>query len=355
LVSGLALFGLMTATMNPTHAQRVADRNFVAHVASLPFLEHLALGGALFLGAAGISLGASPTRDATAFPFSRTGLARAAVALVAMGMALGFCAHRVGVEHEGFHSARGALLLIGLGLPSLVGWLGGGGIRRDYLFCAGACLVVAGLRGITWDYYYLDVVLFALFSAQVAGEDVPSRTPRRLTIAFLKKAAAVVLAITVGTQFALKLKRERDGHAGVITLCEQALRAGSISRADLSLAPFGYAGWHLYPHFVAHDGRERPDIAGFTGYLRPDALMLETRAANDRRPLASPGIILAEGEFPIRWRERHRFMLRRSNSAGQPALPWQEDPAEKDSFPLNDTEWENYIKNARLTVHPELR
>ena len=58
-----------------------------------------------------------------------------------------------------------------------------------------------------------------------------------------------------------------DTHRALVVLLERALREQKISPTDLSIAPFGFAGWHLYPYFVAHDGLNDANIAGFLCYL----------------------------------------------------------------------------------------
>jgi hypothetical protein len=111
--------------------------------------------------------------------------------------------------------------------------------------------------------------------------------------------ASVITLVTIHQSTVRTAKHLVDNANAITVLCGRALRTAAIEPADLSIAPFGFGGWHLYPHSIRHDGAGHVYIAEFQNYLRPQSVSLQTRGAGDPRPLASPENIVAKDVFTI--------------------------------------------------------
>ena len=113
--------------------------------------------------------------------------------------------------------------------------------------------------------------------------------------------ALLAAGLVANVPFVNSLKGSMDTNRALVVLLERALREQKISPTDLSIAPFGFAGWHPYPYFVAHDGVNDASIGGFYRYLDGGALTYETRSWDDPRPIEQPQTIVATDVFPAGW------------------------------------------------------
>jgi len=155
-------------------------------------------------------------------------------------------------EHPLLLGYQGSVYLSIIGILSLAGWWWGGfQIRPAYIVCAAAMSALVGMRAQVWDYYLADVAIFGFFGVepvlqrQERGWELPGRV-------LGYGALAVLLWFHHG--FTVSTKQALDWNHALVSLCERSLRSGQIQPADLSVAPFGFRGWHLYPYFVANDG-----------------------------------------------------------------------------------------------------
>jgi hypothetical protein len=221
-------------------------------------------------------------------------------------------------------------------------------------FCAiAASVVLLCIRGTAWDYYYLDIAVFAYFGVraqsrvEATGRDQLAAPEAARAGPFLSWAALGFMLVIHGSVLGVAKRHVDNAHA-VTELCERAFRAGKIGPSEIGIAPFGYLGWHMYPYFITHEGSGGAYIAEFQGYLRPDALRLQTRSARDRNPLADPESILASDVFTIRWFEHHEFILRATASAERPPLALNAASYRVTPFPLSDSEW------SEVSRHPPM-
>jgi hypothetical protein len=341
LAGGLALYFVFSSTMNHTHAQAVMTGRLFEHLHWQTLLPHTAIGAAIFLLGAGLALTVSELSPPPRL--RKEGMIRVAAIAAALALTGMYCGPSLGFEDQGTFGGGIPLIALLSGV-SLYGWWLGGKLRLEYALCAAGCIGLTGLRAAIWDYYYLDVLIIALLSAGRA-EFGTAAAPRAVFGPAKRIAAAVFLSIALfySSRYAIKLKRQLDDYQAIVTLCDQALRARKITEADLSIAPFGYAGWVLYPYFITHEGSGAIYIGAFTRYLKPAALTLETRGASDKRPVVEKPLIVAEGVFRILWREHHRFMLRKADNVAPAELLLTDTERRLNTLPLNDAEWTSLI------------
>lgn len=250
-------------------------------------------------------------------------------------------------EHVLYAGSVGASYVVGLGGLSLAG-LFLVRPRIDLAFLAGAVgsALLVSLRGAVWDYYFVDVAIVGLVAflpreCRASGSAAPERGSSLVRLGMVGLLGGLLL-VCHGF-FVAKTKRAVDGFHASVVLVEKALRAGSVQVEEVGVAPFGYVGWNLYPYFVKHDGAGPVYIADFVRYLDNGALGIETRGADDPRPLPSPETAVAREVFRISWSERHLFVLRKRPADAKGALSIDHRDFVRPIFPLNDAEWRMLI------------
>ncbi len=174
--------------------------------------------------------------------------------------------------------------------------------------------------------------------------------PRRL-LQLLVVAGAVGLG-AVHAVLVLDFKAWLDRGAALCEVSERALRAGQLRPAELGFAPFGFAGWQLYPYFIAHEGRDTPQIDGFNLYLRPEAVLIGQHYSRFLRRFARFNFVaptdrrglIAIGHTRCLWRYRADYYLLRNRSAPAATVPWVlGTDFQRPWFPLTDAEWRTLI------------
>jgi hypothetical protein len=252
----------------------------------------------------------------------------------------------VEMEHGLFSTEAGKRYSCLLGVVAATGWLARP-MRIDIklVSAAVACAALTSLRGAVWDYYFVDLAIFAYFSvlAPLADREVGTHaeiaTARHSLGRIAVSGVLIVVTVALHTRFVMQTKVALDNFSAQNVLAETALREGKIDVADLSFAPFGFTGWYLYPCFVAHDGARGSYIADFTHYLREGSITMQTRGADDPRPLEHAEQVVTAQNFRIAWTGRHTFLLRRNTNFERPTLELNHLTTCFERFPLNDTEW----------------
>jgi hypothetical protein len=215
-----------------------------------------------------------------------------------------------------------------------------------YLFLAAGYLAIASLRGIWWDYYFLEIALLCLLLALDASP-----------VPLLPKPATVILALSLCLDlgYAWMLKIQSDKQRLAIHVLENLEREGRIGVAQMTAAPFGYLGWKLFGHFITHEGRTYSELHDFVGYVKKDRVVIDTELPWRRAfkaPLPPSADSLGGGTWRIGFTTlRYRVADLHGPEAGLPIMgrPMELDPAEFHSprFPLNAEEWK-----ARLAAPP---
>jgi hypothetical protein len=221
-------------------------------------------------------------------------------------------------------------------------------VRLDLRWVGAAIgsLIILCIRGTTWDYYYLDIAAIGLFATSPVTAQVAAKPPSSRFFSgasFLLGGGLIVIA-ALHASVCAKAKTVIDNAHAVTVLCERALRHGSIGPSEISIAPFGFAGWNLYPYFIRKEGAGGAYIAEFINYLRPGAVRLQTRAAGDQRPLEDTASIVVKDVFRIGLFERHEFILRRSSNRTDAPYRIDDSHYVRPEFPLSDEEWRALVQ-----------
>jgi hypothetical protein len=348
-LAGALIYSCSSRVMNRTNAQTVMEPA-LRSVWTLVFLSHLALGLSIFFAAAGLAsfLLLMMRRGQPARVLSRNELLLRIIGVSAVVILWAVDARKyIGFEQPLLAERSGGIYLTIACVLSMAGWLGKGfQIRTAYLLTAAAMSALIALRPALWDYYFTDIAVLGLFGV------VPVFQIQQWSSLFIRTLVgygALAALLTFQSTFVVMTKRSVDWAYAVVSLCERSLRAGQIEAADLSVAPFGFRGWHLYPYFVANDGAHGAYIGDFENYVRRDAVRLQTDSWNETPPSITNGKLLegekpvATGIFPFGWNLRLRFTLIKEPRSQNSPLQVQRDRYIPDLFPLNDQEWRSYI------------
>ncbi len=347
---GLAWFVLVSGYANETHAQHFITRTILP-TAKLTFvLPNLGL--AAWVGAVGfgaVSLLLTFARRADPSPGSRRMIvARGTGVIVAIALLVSVRwvgkSVPIGYEHPFFDNPWAVTYLKALVVLAAAGWaLSPPMITWGHTVAGLAAGIVASLRCGLWDYYLLDSVLFVIFGviASTPAARPAAAAPRWLSAPLFGIGLALALLIIQLTGTA-PLKRALDERAGACAVLEHALRAGWMKPTELSHAPFGFVGWHLFPYYVRHEGKNSADLGGFGMYIAQPAVDVHIDPA-DRGDGRHQTEIDAAHHFALvarhGWFGYARYSLFRRSDTNPPrvALNWSE--YEHSPFPLNDAEW----------------
>jgi hypothetical protein len=274
--------------------------------------------------------------------------ALATYGLYSMGRSL-----EIPFEHALYTSPIGQIYVKVLFVLAAAGWA----IERPkfngtILTGALGCALIASLRNPIWEYYLVDTALLALLASfcQHPQETVSELKSRGSSLRRLVAAPIIAFALLwFHFWFAQEAKHGFDRDYAVVQLFEEALRAHRIAPDEISAAPFGYIGWHLYPHFIHHEGAGGVYIANFIDYLKNESLAIDVRADDDMRPLQDPDKVVTQGIFRVGYLRRHRFILWRQE--GKPAQQHLDLAQYKfQPFPLNEAEWERMLDETRSSI-----
>lgn len=346
-IGGALVYGCLQAAMNRTHAQTVAPAGMFTQFATPLFWRNLALGGGLLATAAG--LGGFVLSSGSNAETPQANMRRAAAIATGVVVAAFWTwdlRNVIEFEHPYWRENAGGGVFHCLFLLSMLGWwFDSLRLRSAHVFAALGMAGLVALRGVPWEYYFVDLGVLGFLAARGSPVPTAGRGRGRRMAGFV---ALVVLLILEG-RVAGGIKRLLDQNLALVTLCEQSLRAGTIEPEDLAVAPFGFQGWQLYPYYVANDGAHGGYIADFVNYLRPEALRLVV-AGRDGPVLSTengqlrPGEILVSSHVsPWQWTQVRRFNLIRQSASNEAALALVPGRYSRPWFPLNDEEWRRLI------------
>jgi len=231
-------------------------------------------------------------------------------------------------------------------LLALVPWLDLRLLRRTpYLALILGYLAIASLRGIWWDYYFLEIATIAVLMA-FDGETGSAALPRRAL-------AALALSLLADAGYGFLYKIQADKQTLAVSVLERLQREGKAPTEAMTGAPFGFLGWKLFDYYVTHDGREGGKAEDFLGYVRLDRILIETgmpwRPRFKTYPAGLPAGAdsLDGGEWRIGFaRIRYRVADIHGPRSGDPA----QGPALRlepgfrpPPYPLDDAEWRAQI------------
>lgn len=359
LIGGGTWFFVLVLTMNRTHAREIMTGDMLDRLNALTALKHFSAGGLFFFLAAG--LGAfflqlfSPNQAFSCR--SRRGPAFWMILMIAV-LALVVDERSLALREYALLDGRlGWLYIKLLVIISVTIWLSlQFRLRLEFAVGAVGSLVLVCIRPDVYDYYLSEVVLFgflAVDSAPAEGETPNHNHPIRWRTFALRAAIAAVAVFQLLFLFQFKLTLDRAW--AVDSVYEHALRTDRRSPTELSGAPFGYLGWHLFPYYAAHEGETSTRLWGFIdyatnsaqlrsrydGWLTTSSLLPHEQSPNDR--LA----VLADEVHRIGWFFHGRFVLQRI------ALTAEGKSIRGESnFPLNDAEWIQLIDHDQFQLKP---
>lgn len=230
-------------------------------------------------------------------------------------------------------------------------WLADYGLVRPgpYAAAVAGFIAIAALRGLWWDYYFLEIAVLCLLIAAdgPAPRDVPGTRLSRLS-APVWCALAVLFAAE--TAYAYLLKIQTDKQALSVRVCERLDREGRARIDAMTGATFGWLGWKLFDHFIAHEGREFGRLEDFLGYVRRDRIRIDTQLPWRRaykEPLPPNSVLLETGACRIGFAKvAYRVADWRGPDSAVPIMgrPMTLDAAFRaPPFPLDDAEWRAFI------------
>lgn len=260
----------------------------------------------------------------------------------------------VQLEHDSYQGVWGQAYLTLLLVLAMAGWMRSRvSVRGGPILVAAGSLVLMAIRPAIWDYYLMDVVLFALF-APSEPVTLPDASPGPRSWRGVVWAMPMVLVGIFHLHAAFELKLVFDRSYASCVIAERGLRRGQIDPADLAFAPFGFIGWHLHPYFVANEGQRDRDITGFLKYLRPYPVQLRSSPKFLGREPATELLgdgpdapaILSSTVMRVGWLWRQRYTLVRKADAERLKAPLQIDRERYHAtpFPLNDREWREALQ-----------
>ncbi|MFT3830516.1 MAG: hypothetical protein QM691_12515 [Opitutaceae bacterium] len=353
LVGGAGWLAVLSWGMNHTAAQRLITGSWWQRADIADAGRNLVMGSAVLgamLGIGWFIQGCLSRRWAVPAtrPLQTLGI-MATTALLLVGV------NRVGrmyFEHECFAGLAGAIQVAACGAIAVTGWLTvRGRIAPELLLASFSSLALVALRPAVWDYYFVDVALFALFAARIPATGEPVRAgevwPRVLGVS----CCAFVLAMQARSLWITKCRVDRDYAFGCVA--EAALRRGGLGADELAGLPHGFQGWHLHPHYAAHEGAGSADIGGFIHYIREGAVELRQSPlrfwpdSRSLRPLAgeAAGRVLGSRVSRVGWIWHQRFSLLRAREGIRPTkLVLALGRYRRLQFPLTDAEWAALIR-----------
>lgn len=356
LFSGVALFLILKLVMNKTYAQSVKTDTVLAHWSGSNSIRIALIGLGIFLVSAGVARYLIHiTRPLYVNILNWRGLVVAFGAIGIVYLVSKPELQFLQIEHTLFNGPIGTCYLLVLVGIATVGWLTKGiALRVDYLLGALASLALICLREQVWDYYYIDIVVFGLFSPAIQPIVSDEANTNRL-----KAMAPLAILGACNIIFFLEIKTVLDRGWALCEITETALRANKLTRAELSFAPFGYGGWHLFPYYINHEGKNSSGLDGFGQYFIPGAIevgqgyskILHIFPRFRHEPPGDRTHLVAWGSYRYLWLFRAKFFLLRFRtlSDSPPLSPLPEKNTDFSIFPLNDREWSEFLTN-RLTI-----
>ncbi|HKP94244.1 MAG TPA: hypothetical protein VJ385_00675 [Fibrobacteria bacterium] len=219
----------------------------------------------------------------------------------------------------------------------------------------GGFILIACLRGVWWDYYFLEILAVCLLlAASQASREDPTRTcPAAEARAAWTRGGAVAVALLLAANlgYAYLLRVQMDKQKLSVAVLERLEREGRAGVDGMTGATFGYLGWKLFDYFLANEGRTYGELADFLGYVRRDRIVIETHVPWRRAfkgALPAQALLLDTGTCSIGFaRLPYRVAdLRGPDSAlSIMGRPMSLDPARFRSprWPLDNREWKVLI------------
>ena len=213
-----------------------------------------------------------------------------------------------------------------------------------YLALTGGFILIASLRGVWWDYYFLEIMVLCLLLA--AGGESRGRIP------WLRSAPWILGLFLIGNfVYGYLFRVQMDKQKLSVTVLERLDREGRVSVDRMSSATFGYLGWKLFDYYLANEGMRYGELADFLGYVRKDRVSIETHLPWRRAYKAGlpPGSELLEtgtfriGYVRVAYRVADLHGPRADFQAQGRFMTLDSSRYQSPRFPLNDREWKAWL------------
>ncbi|MDP3494405.1 MAG: hypothetical protein Q8R82_14940 [Hyphomonadaceae bacterium] len=343
-LAGTAFFGAMTLFMNETNSQGALTMAFLSSFDVAAAGRTVLIGAVAFAAAAGLGGLALSLSIPGAFSFGSARRLRAVAAVAALAgtfLVWVYKTHPISIDGGPLPGAAWKAYALVAVVLALTGWLTSGfQVRSRYAVYAAGSLALLALRSNVWDYYLADIMLLGLLSALPAAHQ--ARTASRATLN-ARFAGLILLGLAAGVgALELKLMHNRwvrvDLASAYGRIAERAVRKGLLTPQQVAFAPFGHKGWMFHPHFVSHQGRGDPNIAGFNQYLQNGAASIHEHATSEDPIIyMSTGEILSSTVYSVGGRARQLTLVKHPQAGTPATLPLSD--YKRRPFPLNDDEW----------------
>ncbi len=354
LAAGGGLYLILGRFMNKTVAQQAITDRMWENWSFSQAQGALLTGGVALLLAAGLGQwafrGVSVPQDGQ----GRRWLWVAGVTVAGIFLLASNVRDHVACEFDTFDSGWGAGYLrvgMALGLAGLA--LGRFSWRTVPLVGALAALAVLSLRGVIWDYYLLDVVVFGFCAVPPAAPESAAGLMAKWTPRLAVGVLALFQVFSV-----LPLKGTLDRTHALFDLGSRALEEGRLAPQKASFLPFGLMAWYYFPLLVRDGGTE---FADFGGCLEQDTVLIAWRYSKPLRGLPGhdTGLpedrsqVIASGKFNYCWFYGVEVML-------LPAPPASVRPGKRPYpadyrlpvYPHDDAGWRDLIRGETKLAAP---
>jgi hypothetical protein len=354
LLAGAGSYWALGATMNRTAVQRAITDHMWESWSFGQAWPTLLTGGVVLVLASG--LGAIVLR----FARETSSAYRRWPPLVAVALSVGFGAllwpnarNFIACDHPSYDHWMGGIYLKGMVGLAGFGWVAGRcSFRPVPLAGALAALAALTVRGVLWDYYLIDLAVFAFFAVEPAKAVVrtirqPSSPGSPLAI------AALVLAFHL--LFLVGFKDRLDRGYALCTLGSRALSERLLPPREASFLPFGLMAWYFFPYYIAHEGAHSADLGDFGRYLTQDTVDIAWQFSKPLRWLpehdgglpADRRAAVLSGRFNYCWIfSTDVLLLRAPSERARPAQSPYPDTYDLPLFPTNDAGWRALIRGA---------
>lgn len=347
-ILGVGWFGLMSGIMNETFVQRTETSRILEHLAWPTASRALALSAVVFSVMSGIGSWIAnfgrPGRALHGWP----------VRVTLMAVAVGSCFIDVRPyfysDETIFAGTLGLVCSKALVAAGVLGWSWrNAGWRRPVIAAAATSAALIAVRGIPWEYYFVDIATFALFSRDADASPNPSQGSLRS----LLLASPVLLALGAASfLFVIQFKSRIDQATGLCLAAEKTMRSGQLQADELGFCPLGFVAWQLLPYYLAHDVGQY-GIGDFGLYLRSENIQVGQHISRSLRRFPEFNRIAPSDRHNLIGMEKVRFLwlyetefylLRAKPATDSPGKLTLGPDFHREPFPLNDAEWTALIE-----------
>lgn len=218
-----------------------------------------------------------------------------------------------------------------------------------YFLVALCFVLLVSIRGIWWDYYFLEVFIFCLIGV---FEHHQSKFSQRLN---LKRSFYVILffLFIFNLTYSYLYKIYIDKVKLKTIVYEKLLREKKINIDDISDAPGGFLRWKYFDYYVANEGKVFTGLEGYKQYIKADKTRIVSQLPWRKQPISINSVnevLLQEGVCSIGYFNQKFAVIQSKYDSNKSIL--EETPPirlrnsfKEKIFPLNNSEWKSIFNN----------